>query len=86
MKDDKNPIIEHKERDVIELRTMLWAIINNPDTKDKDKVEAAKLLARMHHALQPDKVTVKDMLKDKSPFSEDEEKEILDAVQQALVK
>jgi hypothetical protein len=37
----------------------MLGIINDDDATKKDRTEAAKLLARMHHALQVDRTTVK---------------------------
>ena len=55
----KSPIENHKEKDVQLLRTTMLSIINDEDATKKDRTEAAKLLARMHHALQVDRTTVK---------------------------
>ena len=52
----KSPIEDKKEKDIILLRKTLLSIIKSGDGKTKkDVIEAAKLLARMHHALQIDK-------------------------------
>jgi len=56
----KTPISEHKEKDIQLLRTTLLDIIKGEDLTKKDRIEAAKLLARMHHSLQIDRtVTAK---------------------------
>jgi hypothetical protein len=56
-----SPIDVHKEDDLILGRTELLKIINaNSDnaTAVKNKIEAIKLLARMHKALQVDKQVI----------------------------
>jgi len=58
----KNPIESHKEDDLILGRDELLKIIEEdaPNaTAVKNKIEAIKLLARMHKALAPDKTIVK---------------------------
>ena len=55
----KSPIENHKEKDVQLLRKVMLGIINDDEATKKDRTEAAKLLARMHHALQVDRTTVK---------------------------
>ena len=54
---NESPIKEHKEKDIIELREALLAIVREDSATKKDRIEASKLLARMHHALQVDRVT-----------------------------
>ena len=60
-----NPIAEHKHKDIILLRDVLLAIIDTPKSSQtsaqagKNRIEACKLLARLHHALQVDKTSVK---------------------------
>ena len=55
----ESPIKKHKEEDITELRKVLLEIIRNDTATKKDRIEASKLLARMHHSLQADKVTAK---------------------------
>ena len=50
------PIDHHKEKDLRLVRIKLLEIINSDDSKAKDVTDASKLLARMHKALQPDKI------------------------------
>jgi hypothetical protein len=57
----KSPIAEHKEDDLTLGRDELLKIINGDSdnaTAVKNKIEAIKLLARMHKALQVDKTVV----------------------------
>ena len=57
----KNPIDEHKEKDLNLGRDELLKIINGDAenaTAVKNKIEAIKLLARMHKGLQVDKTVV----------------------------
>ena len=55
----KSPIEDKKEKDIILLRKTLLSIIRSTDGKTKkDVIEASKLLARMHHALAPDKSVI----------------------------
>lgn len=57
-----SPIEEHKVADLILGRQELIDVINAESTNAtmvKCKIEAIKLLARMHHALQVDKVVAK---------------------------
>ena len=57
----KNPIDEHKEKDLNLGRDELLKIINgvaDSATAVKNKIEAIKLLARMHKGLQVDKTVV----------------------------
>jgi len=63
----KSNIEEFSEIDAREGREALLAIARNPDTKPKDKVEAWKLLMRMHKRLAPDKTIVKEKPKEKEP-------------------
>ena len=53
-----NPIAEHKHDDITLLRKILLTVIDTAKS-DKDRIEAGKLLARLHHALQVDKTSVK---------------------------
>ena len=52
-------IEQYKEQDAKNARKALLKITKSTSAKDKDKVEAWKLLMRMHKQLQPEKVTVK---------------------------
>lgn len=52
-----SPIEEHKQDDLIKVRDKLIEIIDGEKSTAKDIVDASKLLARMHKALAPDKVT-----------------------------
>ena len=61
MSKKKNPIDEHKEKDLNLGRDELLKIINGDAenaTAVKNKIEAIKLLARMHKGLQVDKTVV----------------------------
>ena len=58
-KEDGSPIQTHKTKDITEVRKVLLKIIRADHTKEKDRIEASKLLARMHHSLQIDKVSAK---------------------------
>jgi hypothetical protein len=51
-----SPIEEHKQADLILVREKLLGIIEGKDSKAKDITDASKLLARMHKALQPERV------------------------------
>ena len=63
MTEKKTPIIDHKDEDVKLIRLMLLKIINDEEVPKKDRTEAAKLLARLHHALQIDRSVTKDIAK-----------------------
>ena len=52
-----SPIEEHKQADLILVRKKLLGIIEGKDSKAKDITDASKLLARMHKALSPEKIT-----------------------------
>ena len=54
-----SPIETHKKDDLILLREKLLEIIEGEKSKAKDIVDASKLLARMHKALSPEKITEK---------------------------
>jgi len=54
---NESPIKKHKENDITELREVLLEIVRTDTATKKDRIEASKLLARMHHALQVDRVT-----------------------------
>ena len=71
----KNPIAEHKERDVTHLREVLLSIVDDGDTTKKDKIEASKLLLRAHHSLQAERITTSTK-EEKSPFSKTREAKI----------
>ena len=86
MSKKKNPVEEHKDKDAKLLRKTYLSIIEN-GTQDgkvfgspqeiKNVIEAAKNLARMHHLLQPDKVTQKETKEqEETPFTEAQTKEI----------
>ncbi len=77
------PIGKHKESDLRLIRTKLKAIIENVDSKAKDVTDAAKLLARMHKALQPDKTIEKVSAEEKKQEQEltDQDK---DTIKEAL--
>jgi hypothetical protein len=55
----KSAIADQKEKDVVLLRKILLGIIEDEDIPKKDRIEASKLLARLHHALQVDRTTVR---------------------------
>lgn len=74
------PISNHKEKDLRLVRTKLLEIIEDPDSKAKDITDASKLLARMHKALQPEKITTK------APEEERREHELTDADKDVLRK
>ncbi len=63
----KSPIADHKEKDVTLLRKVLLGIVEGEKTTQKDKIEASKLLLRAHHALQAERVDVKEKKKDELP-------------------
>lgn len=48
-----------KDTDLRLIRRKLEAIIKSEDSTPKSIIDASRLLARMHHALQPDKVVEK---------------------------
>lgn len=54
-----SPIEAHKRDDLILVRGKLLEIIESEKSKAKDITDASKLLARMHKALSPEKVTEK---------------------------
>ena len=54
-----SPIETHKRDDLILVRGKLLEIIEGEKSKAKDITDASKLLARMHKALSPEKVTEK---------------------------
>lgn len=71
-----SPIEEHKEGDAKIMRVALMDIIEDDGASRKDRTEAVKALARMHHLLQVDRTTVKATAKTEAPFSKDKKKEI----------
>lgn len=71
-------ISKNREKDLKKLRKKLLEIIDSPEAKPKDITDASKLLARMHHALQPDKVTSKLPPEEKRKPKELSDKEKLD--------
>ena len=87
MSKKKNPVEEHKDKDAKLLRQTYLSIIKAGSDEDgnvhgttqevKNVIEAAKNLARMHHLLQPDKVTQKETKEqEETPFTEAQTKEI----------
>lgn len=62
-----SPIEEHKQADLILVRKKLLGIIEGEDSKAKDITDASKLLARMHKALSPEKVTERTPQEKKTP-------------------
>ena len=62
-----SPIEEHKQADLTLMRTKLLEIIEGTDSKAKDIVDASKLLARMHKALSPEKITERTPQEKKAP-------------------
>lgn len=58
---------EYSEADATEARESLLLIARDPDTKPKDKVEAWKLLMRIHKRLQIDKQVVKESTRTTKP-------------------
>ena len=58
------PIENHKEKDLRLVRKKLLEIIEDSDSKAKDVTDASKLLARMHKALQPEKIIDKTLLEE----------------------
>ena len=61
-------INEHREDDLKLIRQVCLDILNSKEQKnEKAKVEAGKLLGRLHQALQPDKTYVKSSPKPTKP-------------------
>jgi len=52
-----SPIETHKKADLILIREKLLNTIENDKATAKDITDASKLLARMHKALTPEKIT-----------------------------
>lgn len=73
------PIGNHKEKDLRLVREKLLGIIKDSDSKAKDVTDASKLLARMHKALQPDKVVEKISPEEKKAQEEltDKDKDVI---------
>ena len=61
------PILNHREKDIKDSRKLLRKIIDGKIEESaqaiKNKIEAAKLLLRAHHALQVDKQVIKESQK-----------------------
>jgi len=55
MTQKKTPISDHKDDDVRLLRETLLSFIKDDELPKKDRTEACKLLARLHHSLQIDR-------------------------------
>ena len=62
-----SPIETHKRDDLILVRGKLLEIIEGEKSKAKDITDASKLLARMHKALSPEKITEKTHQEKKAP-------------------
>ena len=75
----KQVLQDHREKDLRELREMLWTIIHSESTA-KDKVEAAKLLSRLHHAVTPEKGEVESRKKIEKPTLRPEHKKALQEI------
>lgn len=77
-----SPIKTHKTSDIKEVREAQLKIIRSDSASNKEITEASKLLARMHHSLQADKVTAKAVASQKQVQAAQEltkeEKELLD--------
>ena len=72
---------EFSEEDATEARESLLLIARDPSTKPKDKVEAWKLLMRIHKKLQIDRQIIPDdKPKEKPKKLSDKEKKHLDEV------
>jgi hypothetical protein len=80
----KTPIDTHKDSDIKLMRTTMLKIIKDEDVTKKDRIEAAKLLARMHHALQVDRTTVKGDTKSGPDIEPEKQEEILDRVDEII--
>ncbi len=74
------PIGNHKDRDMRLVRKKLLEIIEDVDSKAKDVTDASKLLARMHKALAPEKITTKVSDEDRRSQEEltDADKKVID--------
>lgn len=69
------PIEKHKENDLRLIRKKLLETIKSNEATAKDITDASKLLARMHKALAPEKVTAKVSAKEEQAQQELTEKE-----------
>jgi len=67
--DKTTPISSHRAKDLKLLRKKLLGIIEDENSKAKDITDASKLLARLHHALQIEKIT-------KAPLDTKKEREL----------
>ena len=82
------PISNHRDKDIKDSRKLLRSIIDGKIEESaqaiKNKIEAAKLLLRAHHALQVDKQVIKDSEKAKidKPSLSPEHQKALDAIRQ----
>ena len=72
---------EFSEKDATEARESLLLIARDPSTKPKDKVEAWKLLMRIHKRLQVDKQVVKESARTEKPKLKPSHKKDLDEIQ-----
>jgi len=64
------PIDQHKEKDLRLIRKRLLETIESNSATAKDITDASKLLARMHKALAPEKVTTKVSAEEKKKEQE----------------
>ena len=80
----KSPIENEREKDIRLLRDVQLEIINDPEVSKKDKIEASKLLARLHHALQVDRTIAKAEVKTKSPVNKKLQDDINDRLNDIL--
>ena len=62
-----SPIEEYKQDDLILIRKKLLETIDGEKSTAKDVTDASKLLARMHKALSPEKVTERTPQEKKAP-------------------
>jgi len=74
------PISSHKEKDLRLIRKKLLETIEANDATAKDITDASKLLARMHKALAPEKITQKVSDEEKKAQQEltEKDKEVID--------
>ena len=75
-----SPIEEHKQADLILVRGKLLEIIESEKSKAKDITDASKLLARMHKALSPEKITERTPQEKKAPELSPTEKAEVEAI------
>ena len=86
----ESPIADDRDNDIILMRKHLLVMIKDEEIPKKDRIEASKLLARMHHALQVDRSVAKpadtDKFKKKMPKLKPEHQKkiqaLLDGVEQ----